>query len=72
MACCLKMIPSAISVDSIRSLSPNVTSLTESLLSKKPNLTEARERLNASISILQQRIENARAIANRIKVITCH
>ena len=63
-----KIVEFSFTVETIRDLMPNVTSLNEKLSVKMPDLRSARQKLNVSISALRQKIDVARATANRIKV----
>ena len=63
-----KIVYFSFAVETIRDLMPNVTSLNEKLSVKMPDLRSARQKLNVSISALRQKIDVARATANRIKV----
>ena len=63
-----KIVDFSFAVETIGDLMPNVTSLNEKLSVKMPDLRSARQKLNVSISALRQKIDVARATANRIKV----
>ncbi|XP_067931597.1 laminin subunit alpha-like [Watersipora subatra] len=55
-------------METIRGVLPNVTNITESLMTLMPGLNASRVKLDGDIGALREQIDKARAIANRLKI----